>query len=297
MEEIGNLSNGTLKEDFPEEQGLKVNWEQFESSIRELRQCHTSKRISSPLLFRGQGDAALGLQTTLERRNKSNMLFREYYSVISKIKPQIEAFTKERWDIPDFQAVLRLLEDYDSFSLNLDNGDFPAQQYMVYLRHHGFPSPFLDWTRSPYIAAYFAFSSQGKPPQGEVSVYCFLDAAENSKVTSSREPVIRRLGVSLRCHPRHFLQQADYTVCLCDALNRFGNHEDVVYERPNPPLYGGRKMPRQYRLWKFILPWTEREKVLRALNDFNLNAFSLFQSEEALMETMAVSELDSALKL
>jgi hypothetical protein len=52
-------------------------------------------------------------------------------------------------------------------------------------------------------------------------------------------------------------------------------------------------MPRQYRLWKFILPWTERAKVLHLLNDFNLNAFSLFQSEEALMETMATSELDS----
>jgi hypothetical protein len=33
-------------------------------------------------------------------------------------------------------------------------------------------------------------------------------------------------------------------------------------------------------------------KVLKALTDFNLNAFSLFQSEEALMETMA-SELPS----
>ena len=130
--------------------------------------------------------------------------------------------------------------------------------------------------------------------------YWFLDGPENSKTTSNREPVIRRLGVPLQdqehprrfLHPRHFLQQADYTVCLFEALTRFGNHEEVVYEPNPPPLYGGRKMPRQYRLWKFVLPWSDREKVLGVLADFNLNAFSLFQSEEALMETMAMSELD-----
>jgi hypothetical protein len=59
-------------------------------------------------------------------------------------KPQIEAFTEEGWDIPTVQSVMRLLEDYDSFSVDLDNGNFPAQQFMVYLRHHGFPSPLLD---------------------------------------------------------------------------------------------------------------------------------------------------------
>jgi hypothetical protein len=38
--------------------------------------------------------------------------------------------------------------------------------------------------------------------------------------------------------------------------------------------------------WKFNIPSTERTKVLRLLNDYNLNAFSLFDSEEALLETM-----------
>jgi hypothetical protein len=39
-------------------------------------------------------------------------------------------------------------------------------------------------------------------------------------------------------------------------------------------------------LWKFNLPSAERVKVLRLLNDYNLNAFSLFDSEESLLETM-----------
>jgi hypothetical protein len=48
----------------------------------------------------------------------------------------------------------------------------------------------------------------------------------------------------------------------------------------------------QDRLWKFNIPWTERLKVLRILDTYNLNAFSLFDSEESLMETMALRTLE-----
>jgi hypothetical protein len=44
--------------------------------------------------------------------------------------------------------------------------------------------------------------------------------------------------------------------------------------------------------WKINIPSTERLKVLRLLDGYNLNAYSLFQSEETLMETIAVRELD-----
>jgi hypothetical protein len=48
--------------------------------------------------------------------------------------------------------------------------------------------------------------------------------------------------------------------------------------------------PRQDLLWKITIPSEERETVLRVLNDYNLNAFSLFGSEESLVETMWLRE-------
>jgi hypothetical protein len=42
--------------------------------------------------------------------------------------------------------------------------------------------------------------------------------------------------------------------------------------------------------WKFNIPATQRPKVLKLLDEHNLNAFSLFGSEESLMETLAIRE-------
>jgi hypothetical protein len=63
---------------------------------------------------------------------------------------------------------------------------------------------------------------------------------------------------------------------------QFANHEDVF----------ARNDPDQDVLWKFNIPWTQRLKVLRLLDSYNLNAFSLFDSEETLIETLAIQELE-----
>jgi hypothetical protein len=44
-------------------------------------------------------------------------------------------------------------------------------------------------------------------------------------------------------------------------------------------------------LWKFNSPFGERAKVLKILDDHNVNAFSLFETDEALLETIALREL------
>ena len=89
---------------------------------------------------------------------------------------------------------------------------------------------------------------------------------------------MRAIGPYVRSHRRHFRQQSDYTICG-NFVENSGWH---FY--PHERVFG--QSPKQDFLWKFNLPSTERFKVLRLLNDYNLNAFSLFDNEESLLETM-----------
>ena len=47
----------------------------------------------------------------------------------------------------------------------------------------------------------------------------------------------------------------------------------------------------QDELWKFNIPNSEGHKILKRLEQYNINAFSLFGSEESLMETLSFREI------
>jgi hypothetical protein len=207
------------------------------------------------------------------------MLYKDYYRIIAKIKPQIESLVGGDWPIPRYPEVERLVTAYEDFNNILWAGDRPAYAYMAYLRHHGFPSPLLDWSRSPYVAAYFAFANACKDGNGRVSIFVLCE--RNFKVSGNQMDVLHIFGPYVKTHRRHVLQQSQYTVCLSfDDEWRFESYDSVFEEG----------LRQQAFCWKFTIPVTERPKVIALLDEHNLNAFSLFGSEESLMETLATRE-------
>lgn len=95
-------------------------------------------------------------------------------------------------------------------------------------------------------------------------------------------------GPNVRTHKRHFLQQSWYSVCttwLEDDDHMFSCHEDVFVDGEYQGVV-------QDVLTKITLPWQERLDFLQHLQEMNINAFSLFQTEEALMQTLALQDIE-----
>jgi hypothetical protein len=263
------------------------SWEGFEEELKRLTAEHARRAdpdtYVSKMLFRGQSDSKWLLTTTLERYAPKLTQLTAYYDRIHRARPLIEASTGCIWDIPE-------PGEYERWVTNKLGREplakMPGGEYLAYLRQHGFPSPLLDWSRSPYVAAFFAFN-QARSCSGLVSIYAFVEDPGIGKAGWSADPKIASFGPDLRTHRRHIIQQSEYTVCTVQPPSG-----TVNLARYYPVVGQNNEHRDQDLVWQINIPVTEKRKVLNYLDRFNLNAFSLFGSEESLMETAAFRELD-----
>jgi hypothetical protein len=119
------------------------------------------------------------------------------------------------------------------------------------------------------------------PATNSVSVYAFLEGGGNGKTEEGSGPDIHALGPNVRAHRRHFLQQSQYTICTVRQGNElvYAKHEDVV----------ARKEIGEDLLWKINIPVNARVEFLHELHKMNINFFSLFASEDSLLQTLATN--------
>jgi hypothetical protein len=165
----------------------------------------------SDLLFRGQANANWKLESTLDRyieRTRppgSRMTVRDYYDKILAVYPAFASYTGLHFELAQ-PGTGQFDEQFKRVPLMV-----PGYEFAIHLRHHGFPSPLLDWTKSPYVAAFFAYN--GASPDHDVSIYCFREHVGKSKGGWSDEPRINGHGPYVITHDRHYRQQAQYTTC------------------------------------------------------------------------------------
>lgn len=250
-------------------------WSEFKAAVAELRQSAPS---TGSYVFRGHGSEDWKLETTLERSWHPQSVS-QYFKLILRIKSEIESLADLKWlSEPHWPSLDKLVRDYEPFALQL--GNLPHYEYMTYLRHHGFPTPLLDWSRSPFVAAYFAFA---RPLTEHVVIFAYCDRPLGFKTGGNDEPQIVTCGPYVSTHKRHFAQQSQYTICV--------QHHDGKgwHFKPHSSVFD-LEVPEQDRLYRFRLKREERAAVLRELLDYNLTAFSLLGSQDSLMETISVRE-------
>src|SRR5437870_3733377 len=183
------------------------DWESFESEISRIFRSIEDRRaankgyVSDPL-FRGHADERWRLHTTLERFSKKPHSIKGYYRILLSVVPAVVSLTGKSWSLP---PDLKIDESR--------HGPPPGYEFMIYLRHHGFPSPLLDWSRSPYVAAFFAFMPRPQSTCEAVAIYSFREHVCHGKTWSGDGARIIGLGPYAVTHERHYAQQCEYTIC------------------------------------------------------------------------------------
>lgn len=222
----------------------------------------------SSLLFRGHRCASWELESTLERKGIELPPIDAYARQIKAVKLAFESYLGSTWT--------------SEFAPSEAPGPPENYEFMVYLRHHGYPTPLLDWTRSPYVAAFFAF--QYPSSEESVAIFSFREYLGEGKSGWTGDSNIVGCGPTIRTHKRHYAQQAEYTYCRRKENGRwvYSEHEKALEETGSG----------QDVMQKYIFPASIRREVLAELDSMNINAYTLYGSEEGLAEMLANRDYD-----
>jgi hypothetical protein len=222
--------------------------------------------LSENWVFRGQSDAHWGLQNAIERTE-----FITFYKGI------------EKDFLFEFQRGAR---NY----LNKDETPEHLIEWLALMQHHGAPTRLLDFSKSPYIGAYFAYE-EGEFYNGEdVSIwainvhYLKLKAIEVLKNTLENELSENQNLINENIFEKIFFNNNIRLVFPAEPfrMNRRYSLQQSIFistgisEEPFMKQLDFLKDDIQKMVVKIVVPAKFQKEVLRDLQRMNLHRASLF---------------------
>ena len=156
-------------------------------------------------------------------------------------------------------------------------GPFPSKietenDWWALGQHHGLTTPLLDWTRSPFVALFFAFEKEKKPQTDCRAVYAITPSLCRSK---SKEVSKLHIGPG---RP----DILDFFTPFQDENNRLVN-QNGLFSRCTFGKPVENWISEKFKgdnetgiLIKIIIPNKERDECLRTLNKMNINHLTLY---------------------
>lgn len=228
---------------------MKVSWAEYKAiAAKDLE-------LDGALIYRGQRVASWGLVSSVHR------------TALVRSIPDLKGYAD--YMLP---RVHDALESWVGRSWDLQNA-FGLAEFLAFLQHNCFPTPLLDWTESPYIAAYFAFEGVNhfRPQTDNVAVFAFNQKAWTSMFKQVYDFADFTPHVSV-LRPR---QVGNHKLAIQQGCFTVTNVLDVEQHiRLNES--GERKF-----LVKYELDVRERPRVIRELSLMGVSAIQLMPSVEA----------------
>ncbi len=243
---------------------MDISWEDFKKEATS----QLDKRRA--YIFRGQSNFEWTLSTTIHRTGQlptHNDFLTYFQTILPFVQEPVEAWDGSRRDLSD-----------------------PSQlaEFLAFLQHNGFPTPLIDWTFSPYIAAYFAFEgiNHFSPQNEKVAIYSFhqeawLNTFKQTYDWEIEEPHVTVLQPNYRGNPKQMLQQGTFIF-----TNQPNVESHIRHNENDERLF----------LHKYEISVKERGKVFKELNAMNISAMQLAPSMESVCKK-AFEEICTGLQM
>lgn len=230
------------------------SWQKYKEWIA------TTVNAGVEFYFRGQRKIDWPLQTSFHRLSPSADVSMDDY--LTRVIPEV-----------GYQASL-----YDNEPINISDS-LQFGMLLAKLQHHGFPTPLLDWTLSPYIAAYFAYKDVDphQPDTDFVAIYMFeyeawslafqqiFDLRDSTEFVSTLRP--HAMG--------NFRMQRQMAATTLSNVSDIGKY---ITKR-------GHEVGKSF-LFHAALPVSERKLVMNELNLMGINSMTMFPDFDGVCRSM-----------
>jgi hypothetical protein len=255
-----------------------ATWQDFKSQLIDrvvkIQKTYDKNAHEPTLLFRGQSCGRWPLWASFDRimddYGKKGGEVENFYQHV------IRDFVRNGLEMDVVPSNFAISPD-DDVGSKLGRDLTKRKELEAFAQHHGLPTRLLDWSESPYVAAFFACCELPSRCSGCLKAGARLCAASEFAIwcldTKGAEPLFSEHDISIidnagKAAKRQVWQRGSFTANWTNEV-----HLEKVFLRENKKM---RVDPKYPVLFRCLLPHSERKVALKDLSLMRINYLSVY---------------------